>query len=91
MLAFFGTAIAFFTAMRIMKEEPYDYISPIFERVVGNLGKGMAGFTIHLHGKPFANHIRFFDEETRSCVLQELLQFHGELILAAKKAKKTLP
>ncbi|PKN72956.1 MAG: hypothetical protein CVU50_05360 [Candidatus Cloacimonetes bacterium HGW-Cloacimonetes-3] len=59
-----------------------DYISPIFEHILGDSGRGFAGFTVHQQGKPFANNIRLFNKETRTSVMEELHKLRKELIEA---------
>lgn len=56
-----------------------DYISQIYEHSIGDNGRGIVGFTEHKQGKPFANHIRLYNQENHALVLAELQELFNKL------------
>jgi len=66
--------------MNLKIEVPDDVISPIYEHKLDGQGRGMAGFTVNMDGKPFANHIRFFTNDSRSYMLEELNKLRNDLV-----------
>ncbi len=66
--------------MRFNMKKVKDYISPVFEHKLGDSGRGIAGFTLHQYGEPFANHIRVYTDETRKVVLEEVHRLRNELL-----------
>ncbi|MDZ4181607.1 MAG: hypothetical protein U1B83_01925 [Candidatus Cloacimonadaceae bacterium] len=55
-------------------------VSPVFESKLGHEGRGLAGFTVYMQDRTFTNHIRYYNADNRSVVIEELNALRNTLI-----------